>query len=148
MKTDGLKGVLEKLRSDMVSKLDPTFPKAFGAKAYTERYLPWTGPAVGIYPANELGYILEDDAGVTVAWVAVDIDCGPCKTLTATIPYFDAFSSFIRHNYSDITISKAFVDIGAGPKNDQGLVSVLLRIPVEYPNDRGMLGQGNAPKFI
>lgn len=147
MSTRNFSDLLQTLVSDMRTKLDPVFPKSFGKDRYSLGYLPWTGRAVGVYPATPQGYVLEESENGATAWIAVDIDCGNI-TLAATIPYLDALRSFIRQNYSDITMRKAFVDEGIGPKNNQALVSALLEVSLDNPTDRDGLQPSAARKFI
>lgn len=139
-------GVLKTLLNDFSTRLDPLFPKPFGVKAYATEPLSWTGRGVGIYPASPLGYVLEETDTATIAWIAVDIDCGH-MSMTAAIPYLDVLRTFIRNNYSDITVSKAFIDSELGQKNDQAIVSALLEVTLDYASDRVGVSS-SAPKFF
>lgn len=144
-----LEELLKDLRRDMVEKLDPTLPQPFGEKGYVIDYITWTGRKVGIYPAMPQGYVMERASSSgeerMVAYVAVDIDTGS-TSLTATIPYLDALVSFFRKNYSDIQVVRAFIDTDLGPKNNQGLVSVLLACTLDFHDDRNAVE--DVPKFL
>lgn len=141
----GLYTAMQMLQDDFAEKLDSTFPKPFGKDRYELAPLTWTHRGVGIYPAAPQGYILEEDGRGATAWVAVDIDCGKVS-LTATIPYLDALRRFIWQEYSDISLVKAIVDVGLGPQNDQGLVSALLEVRLDYRTDKGGVRNGS-PAF-
>ena len=68
-------------------------------------------------------------------------------SMTAAIPYLDVLRTFIRSNYSDITVSKAFIDSELGQKNDQAIVSALLEVTLDYASDRVGVSS-SAPKFF